>query len=149
MAFRKIVVLATEMLIMKSTKYWESEVAKIKAVYLTLIALVLLTAACHSDPRAALYGRWQMSNPDGSSGLGNLIFEFKSDGALHLTVSLANGQQVTQDLHYEFVDDSTIRFLSDSNSQAMVPNTDQTWRVDGDTLYLTSEDQSMKLTRMK
>ncbi|MGD0709027.1 MAG: hypothetical protein ABSA51_11320 [Anaerolineaceae bacterium] len=123
---------------------------KVRAAYFVLVALILVAAACSSNPRAALYGRWQMSNPDGTGGgLGNLIFEFKSDGSLHLTVSLANGQQVTQDLHYQFVDDSTIRFLPNSDSQAMVPNTDQSWRVDGDTLYLTSEDQAMELTRVK
>ncbi|HTX79613.1 MAG TPA: hypothetical protein VMC62_08095 [Longilinea sp.] len=121
---------------------------RVRTICLIFLVLASGVTACSSNPRAALYGRWQMSNPDGS-GPGNLIFEFESDGSLHLTISLANGQQVSQDLSYEFVDDSTIRFLPNSDSQAMVPKTDQTWRVEGDTLYLTSEDQTMELTRVK
>ena len=108
------------------------------------VAVVLLLSALGcggaASGRAALYGKWGYEEP--SSGM-TIEFEFKQDGTLTMGAS-----GITFDMKYEFVDDDTIKIVDETG---MFGGEDATmdFKVNGDTLSLTVEGETMDLKKVK
>ncbi len=115
-----------------------------RCVLLSALLLLLAVPACNSDPRAALYGKWQQESLS-DEGLPT-YWEFSSDGSL----LLSSGDK-SQVLKYSFLDDDTIQIDQD----VLFPlggfgGVAIDWKVEEDTLWLTIDDISpLPFTRAK
>ncbi len=100
-------------------------------ISLVVLAAAILLASCAFN-RNALIGSWK----EESSGV---ILQFSEDGRLIQTSPDAPGSSAENG--YRFLNDDTINIIG---TQTVL-----TFKVEGDTLTLTSEGQSLALTRVK
>jgi hypothetical protein len=116
-----------------------------KIVLVIFLMATCLIHACVST-RTALYGSWQVETSTDlqAQGLGDLIFEFRKDGTLGVTI-----EGVTVDFLYDFVDDDTIRFAGgEGQIPSLLSGQELDFVVTGDTLSLISNGESVHFTRM-
>ncbi len=117
---------------------------RIKQLLVCFFALILVQAC--TNPRAAIYGSWKVQTSVDllAEGLGDLVFEFRSDGLLRVTIN-----QTTVDFRYEFVDDDTITFLDTGGEiQGILAGQELDFMITGDTLSLISNGETVNFTRL-
>jgi hypothetical protein len=118
---------------------------RLKKTVFLLFFLILLAQAC-ADPRAALFGKWQVvtSLDLQTEGLGELVFDFQEDGVLRAGVA-----GTTVDFSYAFVDDDTIRFTEGGGLiQNLLAGQELDFQVQGNTLSLISNGETVQFTRL-
>lgn len=115
---------------------------KISRVLIAFVAMVLLLSAlgCGSSSRDGLYGKWELKDQASNT---TMIFEFKQDGILSLSIPDVN----TVAIQYQFVDDDTIKLIGADFLGGGESNMD--FKIEGDQLTLTFEGQPEVLTRVK
>ncbi len=115
-----------------------------KIVFIIYLMATCLIQACASA-RMALYGTWEVETSVDlqALGLGDLVFEFRYDGTLGVTI-----EGVTVDFLYAFVDDDTIRFAGgEGQIPSLLSGQELDFVVAGDTLSLISNGESVHFTR--
>ncbi len=122
----------------------EKHGSKIIALVVVILTMFLIQA-CGSS-RSALYGSWkaQTSVDLQAEGLGDMIFEFRSDGVLRVSIDT-----ITVDFTYDFIDDDTIRFTDGGGEiQSILAGQEIDFSVQDETLSLISNDESLNFTRI-
>ncbi len=116
-----------------------------KITLVGVILAMLLIQACGTS-RSALYGSWkvQTSVDLQAEGLGEMIFEFRSDGVLRVSIDT-----ITVDFTYDFIDDDTIRFSDGGGEiQSILAGQEIDFAVRGNTLSLISNGETVNFNRV-
>ena len=111
---------------------------------LCCLVVLLLFASC-GDSHKALYGQWEAESTTDlkAQGLGNLIFDFRPEGNLQISIS-----SITVNIGYEFANGNTIRFKGDGSIAAILAGQEVTYKITGKALELISNGQTVKFTRV-
>lgn len=112
-------------------------------IWIALAATWCGLAACAAEtptplpdgPRDYLYGRWVYTDPTKSQA--ELIFDFQRGGGL-----LLGSEGVFLETTFEFIDDQTILVAQGSEEPLRM-----TWKIEGNTLTLTHENEIQVLQR--
>ncbi len=104
---------------------------RLMKISLVVLAAAVLLSACAFN-RNALIGSWK----EDASGI---ILQFTVDGKMIQTSSEAPGSSVENG--YQFINDDTILLIGSQNVL--------TYKVEGDKLILSMQDQSLTLSRAK
>jgi hypothetical protein len=114
----------------------EEKMKSTTRLLLVVLALSLLLSACAVVARNALIGKW-------SEGQSGFVMEFTNDGHLRLT-----SQGMTIEVTYQFLSDSEIQLQGAQALGLSEATTNVPFKIEGETLTLTIQEQPTVLTRL-